>query len=150
LNADEPHHGPWVEPSEEFDWKSVDDPEGVILEDLQSISSTNQLGIDVGRAHAKMCLLWSLNHGPPPAPLLERIALWLGSAKHAEDIALRGAILVHEYAPLARHSFDGANLGRIFGITGQRVYQLRVHLRQALFTHIPMDAAGNLLKGGEK
>jgi hypothetical protein len=123
----------WVELATDFDWKAVDDPESVILEHLQAIAETENLGISIEPNHAKACLLWAVRHGIPPEPLLERIALWLGSSKEDSDVTVRAAIVIREFAPLARHQCTLNHLVERYGINRQCLQKLVVHLRDTLF-----------------
>ena len=124
----------WVEPSTDFDYERVDNPEGVALEELRHLSRRMNLGVYVHPDHARLCLAWAAAHGVgPSAPLLERVGLWLGSSKGTADIGLRAAIFIHTFAPLARHGASGVQIRSAFRVGKQNLCRLKQNLKATLF-----------------
>lgn len=133
------------DPSTEFDFSRVDDPESCALEELRAIARDRRYPIELQPLHARVALEWAANHGIGPGdPIFERVALWLGGSKQAKDIGFRAAVFIHTFAPLAQHYCTLRQLGEIYGVTRQGVQRLVVHLRTTLF-----DQSCTVGPGGE-
>jgi hypothetical protein len=118
------------EPYTDFDYEAVDDPEGVALEELLAIASRRGVHTTFDRKQAAIVLAWASMSGiGPKEPIIERLALWLGGGARRQDMALRTAVLVREYAPSARHAYNLRQIGQFFGVTKQAIYKHTQHLR---------------------
>jgi len=122
------HPDPVFEEFEDFDWQSLDDPVGRIMEDMSSVHLT--------RPQAEAVHRWATRIGvSSPQHIMERIGLWLVGTYKDDDaqIARRARVYAGLYAPSGRHALSKSGMGIAHGVDRSEIGRLRRSLRKSVF-----------------
>ena len=117
----------------DFDFDAVDSPESLALDELINMAGKLSPDLPMTMNHARVVLAWAATQGIGPSlPVLELAALWIGGSIDGQDVPLRAAIFIREFAPHARHAHSLRRLATYHGASKQMISKLARALRGAL------------------
>lgn len=117
-----------TEPSEDFDWRALDDPIGQIMEEFKAVG--------ISQHQAQAMLWWAEQRGiVSNGMIMQRIGLWLlgGIKDNDRDIALRCRVYGGKYALAARHAMPIRSLARVLKVSKGEIDRIRRNMEENLF-----------------
>jgi len=131
IDEDPEFHRP--EAVVDFDFNAVESPDLVAMDELTDLAGRLEPGLLFTMRHTRVVLAWAATQGVGPSlPVLELAALWIGGSIDGQDVSLRSAVFVREFAPHSRQAHSLERLATYHGTTKQMISKLARSLRHAL------------------